>query len=157
MLPNHRFGSARNGCSLKKHTANSISERSHTPPFDLAHFRVELTFHFILKVQDFFEVAPADIRGQSCNLLMVWPSLGKTNHVKQVLTAESWAVAGGQLSRQCRDNLFAIFCACLAQNIMTNACSDVPIKKHKFSIHSLGNAALGRVYERPNVLKETGG
>jgi len=107
MLPNHRFGSARNGCSLKKHTANSISERSHTPPFDLAHFRVELTLHFILKVQDFFEVAPADIRGQSCNLLMVWPSLGKTNHVKQVLTAESWAVAGGQLSRQCRDNLFA--------------------------------------------------
>ena len=59
-------------------------------------------------------MAPAQLRRQDFHLRPVRPVVDKPDHVEQVRPAETCSVIGSQLSRQRRDNLFAVSDALLA-------------------------------------------
>ena len=77
--------------------------------------------------------------------------------MEQVRPAETRSVIGRQLSRQRRDNLFAIPGALLAEDVPANPVSDAPVKKYQLSIDGLGSAMARSVDEGSNIGDEDAG
>ena len=65
----------------------------------------------------------------------VRPGLDESDPMKQVLLAERRALPGCQLSRQCRDNLFAAGCSFLAKDVLPDSCADVPVHEDQFCVY----------------------
>jgi hypothetical protein len=102
-------------------------------------------------------VAPAQLRRQDFHLGPVRPDVDKPDHVEQVRPAETCSVIGSQLSRQRRDNLFALPGALLAEDIPANPVSDAPVEKYQLSIDGLGSAMACSVDERSKIGDESAG
>ena len=88
-------------------------------------------------------MTPSEVLAQNRHLRLIWPKLGKSNHVEQVLPAETGPVFVCQLSRQCRDNSFPIFSSNVAENIPSNTQTDLPVEQHQFRIDGLRNPEPG--------------
>jgi hypothetical protein len=73
-------------------------------------------------------VAPTQLLGQCPHNLPVGEDLGKLNHPKENVTGEALSKLLGQLSRQCRDNLFAVLGSLIFQNLGLDPVSDVPVE-----------------------------
>jgi hypothetical protein len=88
---------------------------------------------------------------------LVRPDVDKPDHVEQVRPAETCSVIGCQLSRQRRDNLFAVPGALLAEDVPANPVSDAPVKKYELSVDGLGSAMACSVDEGSNIGDEDTG
>jgi hypothetical protein len=86
-----------------------------------------------------------------------WPDIDKPDHVEQVRSAETCSVIGSQLSRQRRDNLFAVLDALLAEDVPPNPVSDAPVKKYQLSIDGLGSTIGCTVDDGSNIGDEGAG
>ena len=98
-------------------------------------------------------MAPAQLRRQDFHLGPFWPDVDKPDHVEQVWPAETCSVIGSQLSRQRRDNVFAVPGALLAEDVVANPVSDAPVKKYQLSIDGLGTAMACGVDEGSGNLR----
>lgn len=72
-------------------------------------------------------MAPTHMLGQFCRVRFNGPYLGEANHVEEIPAAEAGAVAGRQLSRQCRDNLFAVSGAFPTEHFLADSGADLPV------------------------------
>jgi len=82
-------------------------------------------------------MAPTQVLGQLQHFALVRPGLSEADHMKEVLPAESRTVVSRQLSRQCRDNRFAILSSFPAENLRPQPCADAPVQKHQFGAQGL--------------------
>jgi hypothetical protein len=122
------------------------------------HFGIELALDFILQVQEFLEVDTSP----SCDArISTWVRSGQTStnriNVEQVRPAETCSVIGSQLSRQRRDNLFAVPGELLAEDVPANLVSDAPGEKYQLSIDGLGSVMTSSVDEGSNIGDEGAG
>ena len=72
-------------------------------------------------------MAPAQVLGQFRHVRFNGPYLGEANHVEEIPAAEAGAVAGRQLSRQCRDNLLAVCGTFPTEHFLTDSGADLPV------------------------------
>jgi hypothetical protein len=56
------------------------------------------------------------------------------DHPTQILLTEAAAELQLQLSPQCGDNLFPVFCSALREDIDVNAGADLPIQLHQGAV-----------------------
>lgn len=122
-----------------------------------AHLGIELARQVALEVQDLLEVAPAQIRGESNDLVAIRPSLGKPYHREEILPAETSAILARQLSRQRRDNFVPIPGTCLAENIPPDTVTDLPVEQHEVGIDGLSDPQADGFDESANISRQVTG
>jgi hypothetical protein len=71
-----------------------------------------------------------------CKVFLVRKCLGKLNHAMQVLHSEAAPEFSFQMSPQCGDNLSAILCSPLGQNVPVNARANLPIEMNQGAVYS---------------------
>jgi hypothetical protein len=119
-----------------------------------AHFGVEVALQRILHREQLDEMAPAQLCRQCLHYPSIGERLGETEHLKEVTTAESPAVLGGQLCRHRRNNLLTVGSAFLAQDLAADAVADCPVEQHHAGVHGLGDLAAAGVDEAAQILQQ---
>jgi hypothetical protein len=92
--PNCCFRQPRNGRAFEQHAADAIAKGADAPAFHPAHVGVELSRQLVFQVENFLEMAPAEVLRESRYLRLVRPDLDKPDHMKEVLPAEAGAIVG---------------------------------------------------------------
>src|SRR5690349_16604610 len=96
-------------------------------------------------------MAPAKVLRKSGYPGLVRPRFDKPDHVKEILPAEAGTVIGGQLSRQCRDNLVSIVSSGCSQNVGPNSIPDLPIKYDEFRVDGLRHSESGSLNKTTQI------
>ena len=79
------------------------------------------------------------------------PGLNETDHVNETLAADSGAILGRYLSRQCGNNLFSIFGSRRGKDITVNPDANSPIHHHEFGVYAFRNANTRRINDFTNI------
>ena len=116
--------------TFEHHAANTITECADTPPLVSAHLSIEPAGQLVFQVQDFLEMAPAEVLCQNRHLSLLRPGLDESDHMEEVLAAEAGAILSRQLSRQRRDNLNTVFRPGVAEDIAPYPAPNLPVEHH---------------------------
>jgi hypothetical protein len=141
-------------CPFEQQTVNLLPQGPRAPPFEAAHFRVELAFQPIVNRQKLAKVGPRQLCTQCVHNLLVGESLGEPDHVKQIPAIKPPAVLRRQLFRQCRNNLLAVARTLLVEYVLPNPLADVPVQTDQGRVHRAGGLLAGRLDQRTNVAQQ---
>ena len=88
-------------------------------------------------------MAPRQLCRQRRHNLDVGKGLGKTDHLKQISTAEAPAVLDRQLCRQRLHNLLAVFGPPFFKDILADARADMPVEADECRVDRSGDLLAG--------------
>lgn len=155
-LSNQLLGFARQRRTFIQHGVDALAQGPYAPALDTAHLRVELALQRLFERQQLAEMRPAQLSPQRGDNRFVGEGLRELHHAVHVLLRKAAPVLGGQLSRQCGDNLLAILGTLLAQHFFAYSPAHAPVEHRQGHVDRRDCRAL-RLTDELAQLVEDGG
>jgi hypothetical protein len=127
------------------------------PPLDTTHLGVELALMRSSQREKLSEVRPTQLSPQCGDNCFIGEYFSKLHHSTEVLVFEPTTELAHQLSRQRGDNLLAVGCSFVPQDLPQDSVADPPIERSEADVDDSRRLPASLFDQASNLVQEISG